>query len=116
MYSILCFPGRYYNYDSSKSEHHNSIMSDQLAGHWYLKATGAEDSVFPEDHVMSALDTIFHFNVLPFDGGRMGAINGMRPDGYMDITSPQSEEFWTGVTYALAATMMQEVCILYKMF
>ena len=39
----------------------------------------------------------------------MGAINGTRPDGNMDLTSPQSEEFWTGVTYALGATMIQEV-------
>ena len=39
----------------------------------------------------------------------MGAINGTRPDGSMDLTSPQSEEFWTGVTYALGATMIQEV-------
>ena len=65
--------------------------------------------VFPEENVKKALDTIFNFNVLPFDGGRMGAINGMRPNGEIDYTSPQSEEFWTGVTYALAATMIQEV-------
>ena len=38
----------------------------------------------------------------------MGAINGMRPDGKKDQTSIQSEEFWTGITYALAATMIQE--------
>jgi len=39
----------------------------------------------------------------------MGAINGMRPDGSKDVTSPQSDEFWTGVTYAVAAEMIQEV-------
>ncbi|KAK2157826.1 hypothetical protein LSH36_184g11041 [Paralvinella palmiformis] len=27
--------GNYYNYDSSSSSHHDSIMADQLAGHWY---------------------------------------------------------------------------------
>ncbi|CAF4336793.1 unnamed protein product, partial [Rotaria magnacalcarata] len=31
---------QYYNYDSSASSHHDSIMSDQLAGFWYLRLTG----------------------------------------------------------------------------
>ena len=45
-----------------------------------------------------------------FENGNMGAINGTRPDGKMDMSSVQSEEFWVGVTYALAANMIQEVC------
>lgn len=44
-----------------------------------------------------------------FADGNMGAINGTRPDGKKDITSCQSEEFWTGVTSGLAAQMIQEV-------
>jgi hypothetical protein len=44
-----------------------------------------------------------------FADGNMGAINGTRPDGQKDITSCQSEEFWTGVTSGLAAQMVQEV-------
>ena len=39
----------------------------------------------------------------------MGAINGTRPNGKKDLSSLQSEEFWVGVTYALAANMIQEV-------
>ena len=35
--------GKYYNYDSSKSSHHQHIMSDQLCGHWYLKSCGITD-------------------------------------------------------------------------
>jgi len=34
------FLGKYYNYDSSESLHHDSIMSDQLAGFWYLRLSG----------------------------------------------------------------------------
>jgi non-lysosomal glucosylceramidase len=34
------FLGKYYNYDSSISLHHDSIMSDQLAGFWYLRLSG----------------------------------------------------------------------------
>ena len=35
--------GSYYNYDSSNSRHSNSVMADQLAGHWFLKASGVAD-------------------------------------------------------------------------
>ena len=30
--------GVYYNYDSSNSKYHDSIMADQMAGQWYLQA------------------------------------------------------------------------------
>lgn len=40
--------------------------------------------------------------------GRRGAVNGMLPDGNVDLSSMQSREIWSGVTYALAATMIQE--------
>ncbi|PVD19748.1 hypothetical protein C0Q70_20239 [Pomacea canaliculata] len=100
--------GRYYDYDTSNSGHHDSIMADQLAGHWFLKASGLEDdSVFPPNHVTTALRTIYENNVLKFGNGNMGAINGTTPAGIKDLSSPQSEEFWTGITYALAANMIQ---------
>jgi uncharacterized protein (DUF608 family) len=38
----------------------------------------------------------------------MGAVNGFI-DGAADKFTIQSEEVWTGVTYALAASMIQEV-------
>ena len=57
----------------------------------------------------TALKTVFKSNVMGFADGNMGAINGTRPDGKKDITSCQSEEFWTGVTSGLAAQMVQEV-------
>jgi non-lysosomal glucosylceramidase len=41
-------------------------------------------------------------------GGKRGAVNGMLPDGKVDMSSMQSREIWSGVTYALAATMIQE--------
>ncbi|ELU04898.1 hypothetical protein CAPTEDRAFT_216398 [Capitella teleta] len=98
----------YYNYDCSESGHHDSIMADQMCGQWFLKACGvADNAVFPSANVKRALEAVFKHNVLPFDGGRMGAINGMRPNAKKDVTSCQSDEFWTGVTYALGATMIQ---------
>lgn len=40
--------------------------------------------------------------------GRIGAINGIRPDGDSDNTTLQSREIWPGVTFAVAAAMIQE--------
>uniref|UniRef100_A0A7C8YF67 Glycosyl-hydrolase family 116 catalytic region domain-containing protein n=1 Tax=Opuntia streptacantha TaxID=393608 RepID=A0A7C8YF67_OPUST len=40
--------------------------------------------------------------------GRRGAVNGMLPDGNVDMSSMQSREIWSGVTYGLAAAMIQE--------
>ena len=37
--------------------------------------------VFPKDHIESALKTVFQMNVMRFQGGFMGAVNGMRPCG-----------------------------------
>ena len=39
-YSEKLWNGQYYNYDSSNSSQHDSIMSDQLAGFWYLRLCG----------------------------------------------------------------------------
>ncbi|XP_031554727.1 non-lysosomal glucosylceramidase-like [Actinia tenebrosa] len=104
--------GVYYNYDSSDHRYHNSIMADQLAGQWYLHACDlaqrAGDEVFPLEHVTSVLRTIFENNVMKFQEGTMGAVNGMRPNGQLDTSSLQAEEVWTGVTYALGASMIQE--------
>lgn len=37
-----------------------------------------------------------------------GAVNGMKPDGKVDMSAMQSREIWTGVTYSVAAAMIQE--------
>jgi len=68
-----------------------------------------DSGVFPRDRVAKALKTIYEKNVVGFCNGELGAANGMRPDGTVDTHSVQSEETWTGVTYALAATMISNV-------
>ena len=37
--------------------------------------------VFPRENVVSALVTVYKYNVLQFQDGTMGAVNGMRPNG-----------------------------------
>ena len=97
--------GRYYDFDSSTSRHHDSIMADQLSGQWYMHVCGLP-RIVPEKNELSALQTIYNFNVLRFQLGQIGAVNGMRPDGTPDNTCAQSSEVWTGTTYALAAFMI----------
>jgi non-lysosomal glucosylceramidase len=106
-YQQKLWNGRYFNYDSSGNRHNDSIMADQLAGQWYARACGLPSIVEPQQ-ARSALSVIFQHNVLGFQDGRLGAVNGMRPDGKIDMTSMQSQEVWTGTTYALAAAMLHE--------
>lgn len=99
--------GSYFNYDSSGGKISSSIQADQLAGQWYSRACG----LFPivdEKKAQSALDKVYRFNVLKYKDGKRGAVNGMRPDGTFDMSSMQSREVWSGVTYAVAAAMIQE--------
>ena len=91
--------GDYYNYDSSDGPYFDSIMSDQLAGQWYADATGL-DPIAPPEHIESALKTIYNYNVQQFANGEMGAVNGMRPNGKVDRSGHQSQEVWTGTTFA----------------
>jgi non-lysosomal glucosylceramidase len=95
----------HYAYDDGGAVSSDSIMADQLAGQWYADATGLGD-LLPADRVATALRTIHRMNVCGFAGGRMGAVNGVRPDGSVDHSSEQSAEVWVGTTYALAAFMI----------
>lgn len=71
--------------------------------------------VFPKENVRTALKTIYDYNVMNVCDGNLGAVNGFvlnsNPEkvGHVDFTTVQSEEVWTGVTYALASTMLYEV-------
>lgn len=65
--------------------------------------------VLPEENVKKALNTVFDFNVKSFKNGESGAVNGMLSNGAIDVSSVQSQEVWTGVTYALASHLMFQV-------
>jgi non-lysosomal glucosylceramidase len=97
--------GDHYAYDGGDGPSSDSIMADQLAGQWYADATGL-GAIVPDERVEAALRTVHRMNVCGFRGGRMGAVNGTRPDGSVDRSSEQSAEVWVGTTYALAAFMI----------
>jgi non-lysosomal glucosylceramidase len=73
----------------------------------YARACGLLPIV-GEEKIRSALEVVYDNNVMKVKGGKRGAVNGMLPDGNVDMSSMQSREIWSGVTYALAATMIQE--------
>ncbi len=106
-YERKLWNGRYYNYDSSHSRQHDSIMADMLAGQWYARACGLKP-ISKEGHLRQALREIYLCNVQGFKAGRMGAVNGMQPNGKVDRTNMQSQEVWSGTSFALAANLMQE--------
>ncbi|KAH9322345.1 hypothetical protein KI387_016984, partial [Taxus chinensis] len=99
--------GSYFNYDSSGSSCSTSIQADQLAGQWYARASGLKPIV-DDDKAQSALNKVYQFNVLKLNHGKLGAVNGMQPNGKVDVSALQSREIWTGVTYAVAAAMIHE--------
>ncbi|XP_014087566.1 non-lysosomal glucosylceramidase isoform X1 [Bactrocera oleae] len=103
--------GSYYRFDM---HHKDTVMADQLCGHWYLKTCGFDYEIYPKENVRKALKQVYQHNVMGFNGGNMGAVNGFivnadpEKPGHVDYTTLQSEEVWPGVTFALAATMIQE--------
>jgi non-lysosomal glucosylceramidase len=104
-FDVRLWRGDHYAYDDGGGPSSDSVMADQLAGQWYADATGLGDLI-PRDRVEAALRTIHRLNVCSFGDGRMGAVNGMHPDGTVDTSSEQSKEVWVGTTYALAAFML----------
>ena len=95
----------HYAFDDGDGPSSDSIMADQLAGQWYADVAGLGDLLDPR-RVETALRTIHRLNVRAFAGGAMGAVNGIHPDGTIDMSSEQSQEVWVGTTYALAAFMI----------
>uniref|UniRef100_A0A0E0Q7K2 Non-lysosomal glucosylceramidase n=1 Tax=Oryza rufipogon TaxID=4529 RepID=A0A0E0Q7K2_ORYRU len=105
LFEAKLWNGSYFNYDSGTSYNSRSIHADQLAGQWYTASSGLPP-LFDEGRIKCTLQKIFDYNVMRVKGGRMGAVNGMHPNGKVDETCMQSREIWTGVTYSLAATML----------
>ena len=111
-YTKKLWNGEYFEYDASNSAYHDTIMADQLAGQWYARASGLSP-IANVDHIRTALKTVYKNNVMGFKNGDMGAMNGIRPSKNgknisVDKSCIQSQEVWTGVTYAVSAAMLQE--------
>lgn len=73
----------------------------------YARACGLLP-IADEEKVRGALEKVHNFNVMKVKGGLRGAMNGMLPDGRIDMSAMQSREIWAGVTYSVAAAMIHE--------
>lgn len=98
--------GHYFDYDTGSPYRHD-VMADQLVGQWYADLTGLGRLV-PRRDTDAALRTVFRLNIMGFDHGRMGAVNGMTPAGKVVSGNEQAGEVWTGVTLALASFYIAE--------
>jgi non-lysosomal glucosylceramidase len=98
--------GAYFDYDQGSPYHDNS-MAEQLAGQWYANLTGLGDLVPPEMR-KSALQHVYDYNVMKFNNGTMGAINGIGKHGELLHDNNQVEEVWTGTTFGVASHMLSE--------
>jgi non-lysosomal glucosylceramidase len=101
--------GKYYNFDESNISR-KTVMADQLCGYWYLQSINPElaKDLLPPEHVQSSLSYIYEYNVMKFGNGRLGVVNGMRPDGKVDRAYIQADEIWTGISYAIGAFFIQQ--------
>jgi non-lysosomal glucosylceramidase len=98
--------GAYFRY-AVKGLDTEAVMAEQLAGQWYAGLTGLGDLV-PKEMRVSALHKVYDTNVRKFAKGEMGAINGIAADGALLHNNPQTEEVWTGATFAVASHMISE--------
>jgi non-lysosomal glucosylceramidase len=98
--------GTYFNYDQG-STYRTDIMAEQLAGQWYANLTGLGDLVPPQMR-RSTLQHVYDYNVMKFQNGEMGALNGMGADGQALHENEQVEEVWVGTTFAVASHMLSE--------
>ena len=58
--------------------------------------------------MQSTLKTVYEACFLKFEGGKLGAANGMKPDGNPeDPDSTHPQEVWTGINFGLAAFFLQ---------
>ena len=119
VYNNTLWNGHYFNYDSSHSNHHDSIMADMMHGQFYSRVCNLPP-ITSITRAISSYQEIYLCNVLQFGNGKLkGAVNGMKPPkrnalgevvlhAQIDNCCIQSREVWTGTTYLLAAGMILE--------
>jgi len=105
-YGKKLWNGTYFNY-AVKGQGTSAVMAEQLAGQWYADLTGLGEIV-PAAQSRSALKKVYETNVMKFNQGEAGAINGIGPDGTLLHENPQVEEVWVGTTFSVASHMIAE--------
>ncbi|MGF1535264.1 MAG: GH116 family glycosyl hydrolase [Elainellaceae cyanobacterium] len=105
LYQSRLWNGQYYQLDTGSGS--DVVMADQLCGQFYARLLGLPDIV-PADCAATALDTIYQTCFLRFADGKLGAANGLRPDGSpANPNDTHPLEVWTGINFGLAAFLLQ---------
>jgi len=105
-YSAKLWNGTYVR----RHEGSNSIQADQLHGDWQARATGLP-GVVDESKALLAMESVYNSCVMEYQAGKRGAVNGMEPvvggNHRVDQSSPEAGEVWPGVTYTVAAQLIE---------
>ncbi|VDL90777.1 unnamed protein product [Schistocephalus solidus] len=108
-YHESLWTGEFYRYSTSSNLTTTPVLADHLCGHWYLRLTGAPaDAIIPHDAVVSSLRSIVKLNWKSIESGKLGAVNGVLPNGALETSNMQSEEFWVAINYCLGSLLMLE--------
>ncbi|HEY9626749.1 MAG TPA: GH116 family glycosyl hydrolase [Coleofasciculaceae cyanobacterium] len=105
VYQEKLWNGQYYRLDSESGS--DVVMADQLCGQFYARLLGLPD-VVPIACAQSALQTVYESCFLKFHDGKLGAANGVKPDGSpVNPKDTHPLEVWTGINFGLAAFLVQ---------
>ncbi|MBW4681937.1 MAG: bile acid beta-glucosidase [Microcoleus vaginatus WJT46-NPBG5] len=105
IYQEKLWNGEYYRLDSESGS--QVVMADQLCGQFYAQLLGLPDIV-PRDCALTALRTVYQACFLKFHDGKIGAANGLLPDGSpVNPKATHPLEVWTGINFGIAAFMVQ---------
>ncbi len=105
LYNQTLWNGQYYRLDTGGGS--DIVMADQLCGQFYARFLGLPDIV-PAERINSCLDSIYTACFRNFHNGKLGAANGLRPDGSpADPAATHPLEVWTGINFGLAAFFLQ---------
>jgi non-lysosomal glucosylceramidase len=105
LYQEKLWNGTYYRLDSQSGS--DIVMADQLCGQFYARLLNLPDIV-PMTCAQTALATVYATCFLQFNGGQLGAANGLLPGGRPEkpnATHPL--EVWTGINFGIAAFLAQ---------
>jgi non-lysosomal glucosylceramidase len=105
LYQEKLWNGQYYRLDSNSGS--EIVMADQLCGQFYARLLNLPD-VVPEDCAQTALGTVYDTCFLKFNGGTLGAANGLLPGGLPEKPDATHHlEVWTGINFGIAAFLAQ---------
>ena len=91
----------YYSFD----EIHPDVMAGQLMGQWYVQMCQLP-TLIDEEREKVILSALYNHNFVRFEQKMRGMVNGRTQDGF-PVFTPQGNDSWLGVNYAVACHMMK---------